>query len=109
MAKRKGEETFKLEEPKAIDNFERIQNRVAAAVEELNAALQESHECAEMRVMLAARPMGGGHAMMFIPQIYRLMYTTVIYSVNEKEQEKPMWQVVKDDAFKPASGKKINE
>lgn len=86
--------------------YERVSDRVMAAVTEINAALQEAHECAEMRVFLAARQRTADHAMNFQPQIYRLTHSTMAFTikVNQDADPKMQWRAVKDPAFEEAAG-----
>lgn len=80
--------------------YDRIADRIIAAVTEINAALQEAHDCAEMRVFLATsekRPMQFGYA------IYRLTHSVVTFVAAEKE-----WTSVKDPRFENAAGQGLD-
>lgn len=78
--------------------FDVISDRVIAAIEEVNAAFKEAHECAEMRIFLdVSREM----PMQFRYHIYRLMRSVMTYTVTTKE---PEWKLIKDPAFQVATG-----
>lgn len=84
--------------------YDRIANRLLAATSELNKALEEAHECAEMRVFIGAIK-SEGHSMRYEPQIYNLTHSTLTYKISfpDSETEK-RWQLVKNAIFKDAAG-----
>lgn len=85
--------------------YQKTADRVMAAVRELNAALQEAHESAEMRVFLAARPRSSERAMQFDPQIYQMTHSTMTFVVKfAHDDKKGQWRHVKDAAFEDAAG-----
>lgn len=95
------------EQPKL--EYDRIAERVLAAVEELNNSLKEAHHCAEMRVFMGASGKGEETPMQFKPQIYRLTHSTMVFTIkynlpDGSTDSKPMWQQVKDPAFQDAAG-----
>lgn len=112
MAKRRKVKAAPQPEPMVFERapapkteYERISERVLAAIQEVNSAIKEAHECAEMRVFLATRPKDADGPMSFEPQIYRLTHSTLTFKVQIKEQEPRMeWRAVKDPAFKDAAG-----
>lgn len=87
--------------------YDRIAGRVLAAVSEINSALVEANECAEMRVFLA-HSKADGEAMRFEPQIYNLTHSTLTFRIQQREGEvEKMWRLVKDPAFKDAAGQAL--
>lgn len=84
--------------------YDRISKRVMDATSELNNALQEAHECAEMRVFLGMRDRTVDHAMRFDPLIYRMTHSTMTLIVKIADKPQMEWRQVKDPRFKDAAG-----
>lgn len=84
--------------------YDRISKRVLDATNELNEALQEAHECAEMRVFLGMMDRTRDHAMRFDPMIYRLTHSTMTMIVKIADKPQMEWRQVKDPRFKDAAG-----
>lgn len=89
-----------VEHAKEPTAYDRIAGRVIAAVTEMNAALEEAHKCAEMRVFLGTRGTGDEKPRQFQYHIYRLTHSAMSFAITV---EKPHWQLVKDPAFAPAT------
>lgn len=88
--------------------YDRIANRILAATHELNKALEEAHQCAEMRVFIMTAK-SDGEAMRFEPQIYNLTHSTLTYRIEvQEEASEKMWRLVKDPRFKDAAGQAFN-
>lgn len=88
--------------------YDRIAKRVLAATDELNEALQEANECAEMRVFIGASKVDGEGAR-YHPQIYSLTHSTLTYRVEAADGKTRMaWQLVKDPAYRDAAGRGLN-
>jgi len=95
-----------VQEPQT--EFDRISDRVMKATQEFNDSLKEAHHCAEMRVFIGANGKGEDTPMQLQPQIYKLMRSTMVftvkYAVKPDDGEKPIWQQVKNSAFQDAAG-----
>lgn len=90
--------------------YDRIAKRVQAAIAEVNAALKEAHESAEMRVFLSTRPMGDDEPTKFGYCIYRLTHSTIDVAISYRVADTtPAWRKVKDPAFKDAAGTTLGE
>lgn len=91
--------------------YERISDRVMAAVSEMNNSLKEAHECAEMRVFMGVTAKSAAGPMLFNPQIYRLTHSTMTFSVkiaNPEDEPKMSWQAVKNPSFQDAAGQGLD-
>jgi len=84
----------------ANESYEKIADRLTAAFSELNAALKEAHEDAQIRVMVR---WPGGYPLQLQYQIYKLTHTTLDVEVHYKKAT-PEWQQVKDPDFRQAAG-----
>ena len=82
--------------------YDHAKKRVVAAVAELNAAMDEAHKCADMRVFAQFSECNGDNAGSYRVSIYRLDYAEMAFTVTVKPKEKMMWQVMKQDAWKMA-------
>ena len=110
MSKRKEKITkaqpaeFQYVEP-VKSQFDLIQDRVVAAVHEMNDALKAAHECADMRVFLSTTGNGDQKPLLFVPLIYKLSYAEITMSVTMDDSgPKKAWQQVKDPSFKDVAG-----
>lgn len=95
---------FEHREPSEDENeYQRVAKRVIDAVEEMNKALQEAHQRADMRVFLGSHRGGDGGAepLQFGYNIYKLTNSVVQFSVTLKE---PAWREIKDSRFRDAAG-----
>lgn len=95
-------------EPAPVSEYDRISGRMLKAISELNAALSEAHQCAEMRVFIGATAKSTEHPMQFSPQIYRLTHSTMTFTIKQAEEPKSQWQAVKDPSFREASGQGLD-
>lgn len=105
MSLKRAENGIELVE-QAKSPYDKTADRVLDAVRELNSALTEAHECAEMRVFLAATPITADDPMRIEPLIYRLSHSTVTFKVKlVGHDEGTQWRQVKDpEVFKQAAG-----
>lgn len=81
--------------------YDRIAQRVIAAVDELNLALKDANACQKMRVYLGSKGTGtDGDPAQFAYGIYRMTHSVVSFSVTAQE---PQWTRAKDAAFQKAT------
>jgi hypothetical protein len=75
--------------------YQRIAERVMAATRELNKALEEAHRCEEMRVFMDVRGDGTNAPKQFLPSIYQMTHSVLLFTVKVEEQTDTVWQAVK--------------
>ena len=118
MAKRAYKKKTKPEEKKPEDKsepmlfervavpespFDKTARRVMAAVDELNKALEEANDCAEMRVFLGSWK-DEGKPRRFEATVYRLAHASMTFSLEPKM----MWRHVKDAGFQDSAGRGLH-
>ena len=76
-----------LPPPEKIDAFEKTAQRVAAAVDEINAAIKEAHDNTEMRVEIWTE--GDAPPRRYQYRIYRLTHSVMRFNLNFGVPDQP--------------------